>query len=1081
MDIYERLVVNNNASFEKLISTLFEEPAYEKDLYTYMKDYVITNDKEILSKQFPYFYQIFLQDPSKFADFLQTITDASQQNRGNIYNGMNIVTLICFSTFHLTKLYIMMSRSVNNYEAATFFHLPLSKWIRSVLFVKNADNFDLTQDVNGYFRPVQYLLIMTYVSKELPFNERPLFVFMATIEEKYLQDKKKDKTVIRHNYIEIRFFEDIFYPLIMGNNLYGNMQKDYIDIHKYSVLHQYNILSAESIDDKVVLIDYVYLLDDTDARHIFYNIFNNRTYNITYYLDDYEEEIDFLDYLDQHSGEYEQMFKSYWKTYLSKESDNLLTTLTERSLRSGKANMFESAEGERALLMFMFLAGIFHYKYSIFNTDADEIFRIDTKWNKMMNVLAICLYNSNHLELDLLFLYDFMDYSVTIDHYWYKSYEPLSSYKKGILSSVITSKHIKSDPVFIRKLLKSLIIDKNKQKYIHLDEKEQYHKFLTKIDDKNENALSLLLNVIYDIGDHSSNNDFRTLEYRKSFVDNSQSKPSLYSTKDLHFENTMSHIDEQNLGLYFKDVIINLLKLSENMVKNDKYILNLMRYRDKLLEIGVNLDDFKVTKVERSSPENWSRTIDQNNIVPSIRNDSKVNARNIMKKQNDSVFSDLEFTDDKQDLLKKLQQINAKTVEGIIKGEYDKPNRIIKIRKYLQKKYPMSMAMSDEFKLTVTKDQEFDILYDYWLGPGNKRSLNAKYFIRYAGTPGIDASGLTKQFFTQIGKQMRDRYFKTAYNESDRYILNSKNIPTDDMAQFIGELLAVFIIKGIYIDFNLSLMYLASLMYDNNTFRAEEKFLYYLLDIEKETRYNNYLRHCEHKYEYEEEDDYDENYLKAMACTPAYVVNEYLPDIYNHKKEHFDAFCRGFFINKRIFNSKFVNIKSKIRIYDLDKLISMPKLGKKYLKSKVFDQIFISTQQGRRITDKNPDAKVYTYLRDIMIKDKKSEYSKLYKAYDTSWFADESKIELYKQNYADLADPNKFKKSVMMFWSGTEGVSEQQYKVTIYSTIGDTIKGHTCFNTIDLPTSDKIESKQRLFNILVTYFIKEIHTAFDNS
>jgi hypothetical protein len=147
------------------------------------------------------------------------------------------------------------------------------------------------------------------------------------------------------------------------------------------------------------------------------------------------------------------------------------------------------------------------------------------------------------------------------------------------------------------------------------------------------------------------------------------------------------------------------------------------------------------------------------------------------------------------------------------------------------------------------------------------------------------------------------------------------------------------------------------------------------------------------------------------------------------------------------------------------------------LKSVIFDNIHITSSTHGRITEDHADAKVYTYFRDLMIKDKKTEYARLYNQYDKSLITDASEQERYDA----LESPQVFRKSVLMFWSGTEGISEQRYSIAILSRIGDAVKGHTCSNTLDIPIPERIESKERLFNVLMTLFIKDYQNTYDDA
>jgi hypothetical protein len=397
--------------------------------------------------------------------------------------------------------------------------------------------------------------------------------------------------------------------------------------------------------------------------------------------------------------------------------------------------------------------------------------------------------------------------------------------------------------------------------------------------------------------------------------------------------------------------------------------------------------------------------------------------------------------------------------------EYDKPDRIIKIRKYFQKRYPV--IQTGEYKLKVPKGKDLETLYNYWLNDANQTTLNAKYYIINLDENGeqedaIDAGGLTKSFFTNITKQMKYKYFKKAYDASDKYVLNTTD-PT--VARFIGELLCILILKEIYLDFNISTVYLGHLLYDN--LNVEEQFLYYLLDIESALVYNYHLQYCENKYEYKSEND--ENYYYAMACNPEYIVQKVLTDVYEPDGDVFKAFCGGFFIEKKIFYNKFFNIgKSKIRIYDMDKLLTMIKLTKKALKSQIFDKVQVSG-------DSTDD--VYKWFEELMTSDTKEEYATMYSAYDTAYIKDDQE----KQNeYKKLVSQQVFKQKVLLYWTGSRGILNQGYSIHINNNMGSAIKSHTCTNALELPNSAHIRSKQMLFDKLMEMFVAGLEYGYSD-
>ena len=304
-------------------------------------------------------------------------------------------------------------------------------------------------------------------------------------------------------------------------------------------------------------------------------------------------------------------------------------------------------------------------------------------------------------------------------------------------------------------------------------------------------------------------------------------------------------------------------------------------------------------------------------------------------------------------------------------------------------------------------------------------------------------------------------YFKKPYDGSDKYILNTTD---PNIARFIGELLCVLIIREIYLDFNISTVYLGYLLYDN--LKAEEQFLYYLLDIDSETRYNYHLKYCEKEFKYESEND--ENYYYAMACNPEYIVKDVLTNIYETNANVFKAFCKGFFIEKKIFYNKFFNIgKSKIRIYDIDKMLTMIKLGKKALKTYIFDKVQLNVEKTHT---------VYKWFEEIMISDTKQKYADMYKQFDASYIGDQNKQDAH----TELVSQQVFKQKVLLYWTGSRGILNQPYYIDILNNIGTLIKSQTCSSTLNLPSSSNLSSKQMLFDKFMEMFIADLESAYSD-
>lgn len=421
----------------------------------------------------------------------------------------------------------------------------------------------------------------------------------------------------------------------------------------------------------------------------------------------------------------------------------------------------------------------------------------------------------------------------------------------------------------------------------------------------------------------------------------------------------------------------------------------------------------------------------------------------------ESIF--LHFID--KELTSRLEKIYTKTIQSD-DTSVNNSDKIIKIRNYIQKKYSyMNLPQKQyEIKLQLDEGEEFDLLYNIWIQRG-KRVLTVNYFIKYNNSDSIDDGGLTKQFFTNLIQQIQDRFFEQIEG-SDRHVFKF-DVVTTDTAQFIGHILLLMIMKGYKIDFNISYFYLAMLMFNKEHLTDEEMFIYYLQDVDSIKR-NSHIIACS-----------DETMYTDLCDVPIILQNNF--DIvyhYNAHKSIFKAFSRGFTIPKKMFYTKFNNINDKIRIYDMDKLITQTEFTTDILKRDIFDQI--------RLDESMHGNKVYKYFKEIMLgtggsRSYKAEYNELYKGFDITMIGNDQVA--YKE-YEKLESDYEFKKNVLMFWSGSKGIVQNPpYKVIILSSI-DFPKAHTCFNQLDLPLPDKISSKQELFNILMKLFIVNANKIF---
>lgn len=513
---------------------------------------------------------------------------------------------------------------------------------------------------------------------------------------------------------------------------------------------------------------------------------------------------------------------------------------------------------------------------------------------------------------------------------------------------------------------------------------------------------------------------------------------------------------------YFKDILKGLIKVITRKWKGvayqipryktflNEYFQKLYSYYDTLKEIDIDLKKLPgLRKVILDSPveKNTRSYISSSTpIVP------------------DNLFKD--FTS--KTLLNKLLKLYIRSVQSDDQSEnnYD---RIINIRKYLIHKYKKKIDYQNDFLSdasifqirNVNAGNELDILYEFWINDTMKHNLlDLKFIVIYVDDKtqkkdiAIDYGGLTRHFLTNAAKQLI-RHFRLLEN-SDRYILDTDNT-TQDQAEFIGQLLPLLIVNEIHISFPISLLYLGYMMFDDKQISIEEQFLYFILDLHKKKAEAN-LQLCSMPI-----DDYYD------PCGPD-ELQRFINLTYTTDPAMFKA-VTGQFFRKNIFYSKFASINDKIRIYDVDKLLTVKKISRKEYKKYIFDNITLRRKNGdtyNTIPKNDPSAVVYTYLEELFIVDK------VFDDYYNNCEVHED-LNAMKEKYKSKKD---FCNAILLFWTGVQGIiSTKDYTVTIDHTDSE-IKSHTCFNELKLPIDTYIKTKQDLYNAFMLMFIYDVKEVF---
>lgn len=1063
MELYETLKNTksiDDSDFGQMIDLFFKHNRYS-NIYE-----IAYQDPQNLSG-IPLILKTFLLDPVAYEQFLQSILEPSVKHYGTKFKfgdfKEHIICLVCLATFHLGKLYTMLGHAPK--DAAKYYHLPLGNWLSDIIQqLPDSASIETFSSYEELLQPIEYLLLMSFISKELKMEDRPICKYLSAAKSKKYQLKIMNVV-----------------PSI-GINLYqafGFKVRGYYDIYDKHLRDTYVLDSPTETTMKTIfggLISWNYFLDKDDVTK---SVFCNDLYS------------------------FNDIFK-----YMDTDVPEALKSMCNAT----------------SIGFFMLLA--YHVGLSTVykvlpsgSIEQDRIYWLTT----ILNMRKMIEY-SDDLELTMKFilvmLAKLMPYK---DLYKDDHYHLL---KPFLLYSILQN----SDPnntKFIRKLLKAILT----HNYRAFGDYAKYFDYW-KGQEEVEISISVVLRLLSRLRLARSLSD--PVYDKSAFIDAKQSilkdvrivrtvKVSSYSYS---FDDTPDdHMDAN----YFRDIIIGLLKFIKKQGMYDhQYLKELYLYKNSLMEkLNINLDDYKLLLLP-SSPVSLSskskRSVDNvtTGTVGTTGTLTKGNKydtnENILKKQVPVVYKKPDFkiitvstSGTKRDKrikignaiytldevnfldkdtiqldhhkydLKDVQFVNQKlhnrllkhytrTVEGMDAHEYGGPDRVIKIRKYLQSKHPKKQPV---IRVETEHDQELETLLALWQRRVDKtsNSLNADFIVKYfimvndvrEYDVGIDAGGLTKDYLTKCAKQLKSKFFKVAYEGSNRYILNSDGLQN---VKFIAAFISTLILKEIYLDFSISIVYLAFLMFRPAEISDEELFLYFLLDIDAETRYNNYLKYCEQNYD---DASSDEQYL-AMACNPTVQVQDSLTYMYDLNHEGFKQFGRSFLFKKKMFYRKFQNINSKIRIYDMDKLLSISKITKRELKQRVFDKVELSGSEH--------DASVYNYFRDIMINDDKKQYSLMYSEYEKhhmSYFKDDAnKMKIFNE----LKNSQTFKRMVLSFWTGTHGILSASYRVAILPCIGKLPEGHTCYNEISLPTGDKIKSKQELFTSFMDIFIGSMHKQF---
>ncbi len=683
----------------------------------------------------------------------------------------------------------------------------------------------------------------------------------------------------------------------------------------------------------------------------------------------------------------------------------------------------------------------------LYDKDYNDYIVNDDKWQALLTHIWYALENSDDLSRDIndIFvnididnsnsdLFILKDKNETILH--------AMLHNKFIERFEATSKNMKFIIEFFKAITTGNYTVLNVLKtYVQRIFKKQYFIIFNK---DGKDVLLLFLQNFFEGKDH--NVSLKSISSKSpAFLYNTRSIYSSNSEKDSKIikkiiDQTLKH----NFKIFVDDMIQEKLQNIQPAIHTQRlklYFKNLYMYNDNLLEMNIDLH-YYIDNHIYSSPKSISSAT-----VRSVDRETNENSLSRLP-EDDDILKNRHYVDKR--LQDKMAKIYVRTVQSDT-DEKNNYNRINIIRKYLIKKYKHSFDYIDDYEkfyriLNVERKKELEAFYDFWKSTPIKENLNVPFIVKYKNSVGQDTGGVTKQFLTNVSKQLIS-YF-TLVEHSKRYMLNAQ--VTVDMAKFIGQVIAILLIYDVSLPFSLSMVYLGHMMFKDKHLSVEELFLYFLLDLDKTPRMQ-YVEGSEMPTE------------SVEAFTPQDVVNDYMPDKYNHTGTVFKSFLKGFFLEHKLFYRSFYNIKDKIRMYDLDKLLSSILTTELSMKNYVFKNLILKDRNDKVIDIDQHEAEVFRFLKDLMIVDTQDDYDRYFNAY-TAEPEMMTRKALFKTKMV-------FCDAILMFWTGVENVTMIEPYIVIIDEKIKMIYSHTCPKVLKLPLATHIKTKSELYNVFMTLFI----------
>lgn len=1037
MDIVQDIIDGKLNANDGLLQTLSNEFFFAEEnnmnIFKIATEYHMNGNKELLN-ELPLFFKIFLYDFASFEKFLAALAiviNNTDDPNIDVDIDINIISLMCCAMFNFAKLYIfvngMHDESMGKIRE---YYAVFGDWLYDII-VNSKGIFDFTNtklNSNNIYSPYTYLLLMSFVSKGQDFPDRPIFKFIKAIKERNLNLKinpvKDILQIFVYNDINQYSFHDIY-----GMKIY--------------TLLTYDAASTAIVQNNEEIVN----IDNFYVNHIIHNVFNGLC-NIKPFL---------------------MIPQSNQEAFKSQVFMNCYRALQK--------------DAKKIQMMLFCNAFVFNYLYDV-KISTKTIDLNTEKWFAFKTIIWYLIRNSDFLQRDMDLI--FVSINNNFPHHFVFDKEHFIHNGEDILFPIVKNEHFAVNADYIRKILKGVLQrDFKAKEFKNIAYSLKIIFGNLKIDVNNKDILVYLLEKLFSPKNLESS--FPQFEFNENTFDDD----TIHSQSFEKDSNANEQIN--NLPLFFKDILKNLLK---NNIKNYKSWLytnidktqinshnivsqilhNIYAYKNDLLHIGINLDDYKIYDLMDISPrsEMLNEARSANNVSPYKISDSE----QLSFSSGQDIGYDLQqFW--KKDLMKKLIAIYTKTIQPDITHidtQKDDFMRIFKITQYIKRKYNRTEKLYCTID-NVVHGKELETLYKVyqgWIQRGQDKTLNRIYKITYLDKhtntqeEGIDAGGLTKQFFTQIAAQIQDKFF-VLQEDSTRYVLHTNNIIIDnqqlhlilqDEAFFVGQLLAMFIIMEIHIPFDISYVYLAHIMYASEHLSAEELFLYYLLDLKDIDREHYTKKYCINE---PVEDNPELDY-----CNPKLILDT-IVERYAYDQPFFQELTNGFFIEKKLFYSKMKSINDRVRIMDIDKILSVKKLTKGMIKKYIFDRIKI-IHNGKIITLENAEKmNTYTLFKSLLMIHKKNIFKQLY-----------ANSSINEPSKSDFENYLVFKKALLVFWTGVAGVTSDKYYINITDALNNAYPtGHTCANELRLPSN--IKSLQQLYDIFMYIFVNKLHINFNTA